>query len=231
MKTLLIGERYRDLLENPLKLQGFRPIWLPDNPKIDKRLAGHTDLNAFYGRGELYLAEHLYCIPEIVKEITNGARKIRKSEVCGMHPNDAVLCAAELGGKLLHKASVTEPRLLALYATEFISVKQAYARCAVCCVRSDAIITADGGIAKAAERLGTDVLHIAPGGFCLEGFREGFIGGSSFTDFADSKVYFTGTLAQCTDADRILAFMQKHGTQPVFLTDRPAFDIGSAILL
>lgn len=39
-----LGAKYRDLLEKPLVKRGISALWLPDNPNVDPRLAGHADL-------------------------------------------------------------------------------------------------------------------------------------------------------------------------------------------
>ena len=53
----LLGERYRDRLEKSLTEHGFEPIFLPDNPYLDKRLASHADLSVFFSGKELIVKD------------------------------------------------------------------------------------------------------------------------------------------------------------------------------
>ena len=64
----------------------------------------------------------------------------------------------------------------------------------------------------------------------LDGFEHGFIGGSAFKIAAD-KLCFTGVLDAFPEDEqnRILEFLEKKGIIPIYLTDRPVFDIGGAI--
>ena len=232
MRTILAGERYRELLEAALMKYGYEVIWLHDNPLIDPRLAGHADLNAFTGRKKLYISSHICQDTYIVNQLTNKRVQVDAVSVAGMYyPDDAALCAAEIGGRLYHKPSITAPALLEAYNDNVVSVHQGYARCAVCSVTADALITADAGIARAAKIYGNDVLLISGKGFYLEGYAEGFIGGSSFTDYDRKTVFFTGNLEQCPQKAEILKFIASHGAKAAFLTDHAAFDIGSAVLL
>lgn len=232
MKPILIGERYREILENQLKMHGFEPIWLPDNPEVDPRLAGHADLSIFCDNHHAVLAKHLTREDYIVNYLTFHDIAWKTANEQGAdYPQDAALCAVIIGGKLYHKLSITDKsvRLLCPYRT--VAINQGYARCAVCCVDENSIITADPGIARAASSNGADVLKIAGSGFVLQGFNEGFIGGSTFTDFRNKTVYFTGHLDRCDDKTRILDFISAKGCRAVFLTQTRAFDIGSAVVL
>ncbi len=58
-----------------------------------------------------------------------------------------------------------------------VHVEQGYARCSVIPVGGRAMVTADLGIASAAERKGIDTLRISPACVHLPGESSGFIGG------------------------------------------------------
>lgn len=89
-------------------------------------------------------------------------------------------------------------------------------------------MTADRGIGLAARKAGLEVLLIDPGHVALEGFSYGFIGGAVFK-ISRSKLAFTGTLDKHTSKKEILNFLENHQVEPVFLTEKPIFDIGSGI--
>ena len=58
--TILIGEKYTELLENPLEKLGINAVPIPGNGYIDSRLSGHGDLSVLHMGGNiLWLAPHL----------------------------------------------------------------------------------------------------------------------------------------------------------------------------
>ena len=109
-----------------------------------------------------------------------------------------------------------------------IACKQGYARCSVCVVDENSIITADRGIAAAARKNGIDVLMIRPGFIALDGFPYGFIGGAAFKIAADI-LSFTGTLDRHPDKAAIEDFLSAKKIKPVYITHYPIFDIGGAL--
>ena len=111
---------------------------------------------------------------------------------------------------------------------EIVDCRQGYAKCSVCVVDEGAIITADRGVETAARKAGLDVLLIEPGYIFLDGFTFGFIGGSSFK-ISRSKLAFTGTLDAHPNKEDIIHFLKVHEVEPVYLTERLIFDIGSGI--
>jgi hypothetical protein len=118
--------------------------------------------------------------------------------------------------------------LLGLGERKIIHVNQGYTKCSVCVVDERSIITSDFGIAAAARQNGLDVLTIRQGYIELPGFEFGFIGGSAWK-LSEHALAFTGRLDDHPDKDRILDYLTARVIEPVFLTDGPIFDIGSAI--
>ena len=230
MRTVLLGERYRDVLELPLKARGFLPYWLPEHPGLDQRLAGHADLMVFQSDDQLIVARHLAEDIHFVNFLTSASTQYQcAEEQKPVYPGDASLCACRLGRYLIHNPRVTNPSILENLNKTLISVRQGYARCMVCAVGADAIITSDHGIAKAVKNVGIQMLEITQGYITLEGFPYGFIGGSSFQ--YGRTVYFTGTLNAHPDCERILTFISEQGYSADFLTNLPIFDIGSVIAI
>ena len=111
-----------------------------------------------------------------------------------------------------------------------MSIKQGYAKCSALIVDERSIISQDRGLTRAAAAAGLDVLQISPGHVALDGFEYGFLGGAGFKISRD-KLCFTGVLDIHPDKGRILDFLSARGIRPLYLTDRPVFDIGSAIPL
>lgn len=233
-KELIIGEAYREILEAPLKACGLHPLFLPDNRNIDARLAGHADLSVLHAGGaRIFLAPHLRgsAFFEALKELGMDIA-FAEIEQRPDYPNDVQLNLCIAGEYVLCRRAFV-PESIEKYLTNekkhiLINCRQGYARCAVCIVGEGSIITADAGAAASAEAQGLDVLKIENGFFHLPGFEYGFIGGSCFK-ISESELAFTGRINGHPNENEILAFLRYHRVAPVFLTDLPAFDIGSAI--
>lgn len=225
---LIVGERYRNKLQNGLR--AFQPsvFWLPDNPDMDPRLAGHADLSV------LKVDEHTLAAgggvySYIVNSLTNKGYTVIKSSRQGkIYPQDAGLCVCRAGQYVICNPKTVDPVVLPLLGGKRIEVSQGYTKCTVCTVSDEAIITADRVIADKAKLAGLDVLQIEPGHIALDGFDYGFIGGAAFK-LDQNTLAFTGTLENHPNGEQIMQFLQKHAIRPVFLTDGPIFDIGGAI--
>lgn len=229
--TVIIGEKYRTLLAEPLAAQGIEPIWMPSNPLFDPRLSGHADLSMVRRGREIVVSKGLN--KDFVNIITNRGYRVSfaENDEGERYPHDAGLCALDTGQYLICNPKTADPAALRLFSDRvLVSVAQGYTRCAAAVVNEHSIITADAGVSTAAKRAGLDVLDIKSGHVELTGFPYGFIGGASFL-FNRNTLAFTGTLDVHPDKDAILAFLAKQGVKPLFLTKQPLVDIGGAITL
>lgn len=232
--AVIYGEKYAKLIQDSLDSLNIRSIFLPNNPDVDPRLSGHVDLSVLHVGGErFFLVPYLKRsrFAETLK--SSGAQVIFPDISQGIeYPQDAPLnlCLTDqyaiCNPKTAEKSTVDY--LTIRGDTQFIPCKQGYSRCAVCLVDARSIITADRGIASAAEYAGLSVLWIQPGFVQLEGYAYGFIGGASFKISAD-KLAFTGKLDGHPDRELILRFLKERLIEPIYLTEEPVFDIGSAI--
>lgn len=231
-RALIVGERYRKTTGAALEDLGFHVIYMPDNPNVDSRVAGHADLSVLRtGESEIFLAPHLKGT-EFETSIRNIGYDIIFPEIPQgkEYPLDADFNIVFLGNNMLcGRKNRLADRLSASHGFDRIAISQGYARCSTCIVSEKALITADSSIESAALALGYDVLKIHPGFFKLPGFDYGFIGGSSF--LIDRKLYFTGSISSHEDKESFLNFLFRHNAEPVFLSSEPAEDIGTAIIL
>lgn len=226
---LIIGVRYRDRLYKTLNQLGAEVIWMPDNPDVDPRLAGHADLSVFSTENTVIAVKGIYSY--LVNNLTSRAAIIESEKRQGyLYPDDAALCACDTGKYLIYNPKTVDSSILKCARRELIPVNQGYTKCSVCVVSKDAFITSDCAIASKALQVGMDVLLVEPGHIELDGFDYGFIGGATFL-INEKLLAFTGTLTAHPDREKILAFLKKHHLEPVFLTDEPIFDIGGAVAL
>ena len=232
-ETVLIGEKYFELLEKPLKKLGINALSIPGNGFVNPRLSGHGDLSVLHTGGNvLWLAPHLRgsCFAERLNSM-GFALDYPNILQSAAYPGDAQLNVCICGKYAICNRSIVPEDIvnqLTDIGFEIIDCRQGYAKCSVCVVDEGAIITADRGVEAAAREAGLDVLLIEPGYITLDGFSFGFIGGSSFK-ISRSKLAFTGTLDLHPSKKDILHFLKAHEMEAVYLTDRSIFDIGSGI--
>lgn len=232
--TVIIGEKYCGALQNGVKKIGINVLPMPDNPYVDVRLSGHADLSVLHlGGNRLLIAPYLRG-SRFSQQLVNMGFDIKFAgiEQSALYPNDAQMNVCILRDKVIYNPK-TVPDTIVKYLTISdkavqISSRQGYSRCSVCVVSDDAIITADEGIYRSAKAHGIDVLKIMPGYIDLPGFDYGFVGGASFK-ISDTKLAFTGGLDRHPDAEQIIEFTSLHNVDIVYITDKPAFDIGGAI--
>lgn len=225
---LFIGERYRKKLEHGQRIDPSSVFWLPDNPALDRRVAGHADLSIFRADDHTILAAEGIC-PYIVNFLSiRGYSVYIASRQGAKYPKDAGLCVCTTGKYTIYNPKTVDPFVRRFLTGRCIEVTQGYTKCSVCVVTDEAIITADRIIAERAQSAGLDVLRIEPGHIFLEGFKTGFIGGASYKS-DERTVAFTGLLDSHPDKNRILRFLKKHDMTPVYLTGEPLFDMGGAV--
>jgi len=233
--TVLLGEKYAPILKNSLQELHLNPIFVPDNPCVDSRLSGHVDLSVFYaGEGSLFCASYLENsqFSEKISEYTNNCCYLPLIQG-EKYPNDAQFNACAIGDRLIYSSSVTAEAIVEFFTNAYapdkiIDSRQGYAKCSVCVVDCESVITSDAGIASALISHGFDVLKITPGFIGLDGFAYGFIGGSSFKA-ASNIMAFTGHLDAHPDKERIFDYLKKRSISVVYLTDRAIFDVGSIL--
>lgn len=232
-ESIIIGEKYSNILRKQLEKLGIKPLFVPDNHNVDPRLSGHADLSVLHMGGDrLCLASYLRGSP-FAKQLGDLGFSVDYTEMrqSALYPGDAQLNACICGRHAILNPSVVPSSIVEKLTNDgfhLIPCRQGYAKCSVCVVEEGAIITADRGIEGLAKAAGLDVLRIEPGFVALDGFPYGFIGGAAFK-ISRSKLAFTGTLKHHKNESEILSFLERHQVEPVYLTNLPVFDIGSGI--
>lgn len=166
-------------------------------------------------------------------DLNGFANIIRIDEpMSNKYPNDILLNIAIVGKNAFcntKNASKTVLKYLEENGFSLHHVSQGYAHCSSCIVDENAIITADSGIAEAAQQTGIDVLKISEGSISLPPYNYGFIGGAcgSFGD----KIYFCGSLKYHPDGYKIRRFCENHGKCVVELSDIFLFDVGGILFI
>ncbi len=228
VRHIIIGEKYRYLLENALITHNLEPIWLKNNPHVDERISGHADLSAVHVGKSIILSEYLKSCEQIHNLINV---KFVPDPMQAVYPYDAALNFCIVADKLFYNPKSANAKLVEKCdCKHLIAVKQGYTKCSICVVDENSIITSDKRIAEKAEIFGMDALYLPEPFVKLDGFDHGFIGGASFK-ISKSELAFTGAIEDTNIKNKIESFLSERGIKPTYLTDKPIFDIGSAIPL
>ena len=232
MKHVITDNRIDKKCEIGLRERGFEPIKLPPFSALQKPVSGHPDMLLFLGGGRLVCHSDYFAVAKkeisFITDITGAELILTRDAVDSEYPRDVIFNAAAVGKWLVCRRDVISPAVAELYSKNMIiNVKQGYAKCSVCVVNDNAIITADPSIAKAAGEKGMDVLSVSPSGVRLDGYDCGFIGGASGAD--NDNVYFCGNIDLHPDGEIIKDFCRKHGKSAVSLSDEPLYDYGTLI--
>jgi hypothetical protein len=80
---VIIGERYRKVLEEPLRSLDVTVIWMPENRHVDFQLASHVDLSMIHtGGANIIAAKNIVTeSPSLVKILTNEGLSVTTVDV------------------------------------------------------------------------------------------------------------------------------------------------------
>lgn len=234
MKTAICDSRTpKKALKN---LQNYcdRVLLLPKFKMIAEPVSAHPDMLIFPCPEQGFLFTHSDYAEIAGKElrllglnIVEISEKVQKN-----YPDDILLNAAKVGKFLIGRIPYISKELRNFCKNRnltMIDVKQGYAKCSICTVSENSIVTADPSIEYAAKKNQIDVLKISPGGILLPGYDQGFLGGASGSD--KENVYFCGDISTHPDGDRIMTFCKGSGKTPISLSDEPLFDVGSIFII
>jgi len=232
VKCVAIGEKYAELLTGPLKKQGVEEvISIPSCGALAEPVNSHADmLLCCTGKGRAVAANEVYekLAPELEKY---GYTVIRGRSVLGReYPHDVPYNAAVCGNIAMHRFDCTDAALIDELKREhyLLKIKQGYGKCSVAPIGKKAALTSDSAIFRLLSEKGFDVFFVDSGGIILDGMSCGLVGGCCGL-LGPQKIAFTGVFADPAEMDAAESFLFNHGVEPVYLTDRQVFDIGSII--
>ena len=219
-----------------LSRYGYSNIPLPPFSALQKGIAAHPDMLIFIFDKKLLTSKAYYSvakcqIDEIIKY--TGFELVALDEApSGEYPNDVLFNAVVVGKYLIANMKTVSKKVIEITSVKGITpinVKQGYAKCSVCKVSDNAVITSDMGIYNTLlDETDLYVLLVREGFVELSGYNYGFIGGSSGCD--GKNVYFCGDLYTHPDGDKIAEFCKLHGKKAVSLSKSKLFDVGTIFL-
>ncbi len=234
MRYVITDNRIDKKCEEGLLKRSFEIIRMPSLSSLQAPVSAHPDMLLFVGKGKLICHKDYFSIAEeqikMIAEISGCEILLSDEKIGGKYPSDILFNAALVGDKLICKRSAVSKFVLELYSdNDVIDVKQGYAKCSICTVGDNAIITADKSIAKAARENRIDVLEIDNSHTRLEGYDCGFIGGASGDD--GENIYFCGSIDLHPESERIKEFCKAHGRGVGSLSDEALYDYGTLMFI
>jgi len=233
--VLLVSNKYSFLFSDNKSLSDFDIIFIPENPNVDLRLSGHTDLSVFKLSSDSLIVKEYLRDSDASKALTSKGislifdNSLQQPE----YPYDCGLNAALLGDKLICCKKATAKTVMEqcrFLGKDFIYVNQGYIKCSVCVLRDNAAITSDPGIYRELVQRGFSAHFINPETIRLEGFNHGFFGGCAF--LSDSQtLMLTGKISDENEEKQLTAFLSKLNITIQYLSDEIISDIGGCVII
>ena len=153
----------------------------------------------------------------------------------GTYPDSISLNALLLENNIIGLLPHIDKKITNIYKPDIqqkIFCRQGYARCSVCVVNYNSVITEDKSIYKALKihNQKIDVLLISAGFAHLSGYPYGFIGGCSGLLDKD-LLAFSGVINRHPDFESIQKFLSRHKVRYFSITDGALEDIGGIMPL
>lgn len=209
---------------------GVELLFSRENKKTDSAIKDHADVNVLYlGKGQAVLDTSQVDLAERLKQRGFDVRYASK-EVSGAYPGDCRLNIALVGKRAFGRFDIADESVRELEGIRKINVRQGYAKCSVCVVNENAIITDDASICKAAESEGLRVLLVEKGSIALPGHGYGFIGGASAL-IGKNHLLFFGDITRHKSFEAIETFLKKEDCLFSYPDNYPLTDIGGMVAI
>lgn len=203
------------------------------NPYFDlpQPVDSHADLQMLHLKNnDIFCQNEHLCTGEMLQNF--NIKKI-KEKAGNKYPDDVRLNCAIIGNKLICNIKTVAREILEFADTNgltVINVNQGYARCSICVVNENAIITDDKSIFAAAGNFFDDAQFISKGSIGLKGYGYGFIGGCC-GKIDKNKIAFNGAIESHADYKKIIDFLSRNLIECVELHQNQLYDIGGIIPL
>lgn len=208
-------------------------LLLPPCPSLPTPVSAHADMLLWSYESVVFTFEEYLetarGVFDALRDIGYDIRTIA-APPADRYPADIPLNCATLGDVIIANTRFCAPEIVRLAeqsSLRLIHTNQGYAKCSVCIVSDNAIITANKAIHTSAVAAGIDSLLVSEGNVRLDGYDTGFIGGATGSD--TQNVYFCGDVDTHADADRIREFCVLHGRGVVSLSRDPLYDVGTIL--
>ena len=206
----------------------------PEIPVLPEGLIRHADLGICIVSPKKAVCPPESCAYYREKLSPYGFEVISgKSHIGSNYPSDSAYNVGIVGKKCFLNKSVCDEHLYEILISEgyeIINVKQGYTKCSICPVDENSFITGDKGIASAGEKAGMSVLLISNDNISLQGYSNGFFGGSVGKASKD-ELLVNGDINTLPDSKKIKEFLAERNIRIKSIKEGEVTDIGSIIPL
>ena len=225
---LLVSENLPKQIEDILSTLGYRCVRIPCCEYLDAPVASHPDMLFYRIKDGTLLCDRRYYESNAKLLESTGARFVFSVGVLDKkYPNDVLFDAFEIDGTVYGRLDSIAPEILE-NGKNAVDLKQGYAKCSTLLL-GNAAITADGGICRALQNGGIDVLKLSGGGIGLPGYGEGFIGGASYFDANGRNAVFFGDISEHQEYEEITGFLKERNISLLYPKGIPLTDFGGAV--
>jgi len=231
MKGVLVDYRISQKSIDTLKALDYNIIKTIENKNVLPTLCGHPDIVVCKMSEFDYIVETTY--RGIFENSLNINIIIGKSILNPTYPYDIAYNSARVGDYLFCNEKYTDIEIIQYCKTNNIKIlntKQGYAKCSICIVSDNAIITSDKNIFNLAEQNKIDVLLTDDRNIKLKGYKNGFIGGTTGL-LENNLLAVNGNIKLHTNYKEIKIFCSKHNVEIISLSNEELEDVGSIIKL
>ncbi len=230
MKYAILDHRASVKTADALKKYGFKVVLTPKIDHVYTTICGHADIMLHKLCENVIVTEPTVVdyfkskMPEI--EVIPGKTILKEN-----YPYDIAYNAARVGNNIICNKNFTDDEILNFaYKNDLnlINTKQGYAKCSICVVSNDAIITSDKNIQSQALENDIDVLLVNDNEIKLTEFDHGFIGGATGL-IKENILAVNGNIRLHTNYNEIIEFCAKHNVEVVSLNNDEIIDIGSIL--
>lgn len=199
----------------------------------DESISAHPDIQIHFITDNTAV-----CAPEVYEHYINILPphinlKCGSCEIARTYPSSCAYNIARVGKYIICNTRCAEKTILKHYADnnyEIVHVNQGYAKCNICVVSSNLIVTEDKGIFNTVSK-NCDIaaVLIEPGNIRLDGYDYGFIGGASGLAKDDNMLFFCGNISAHKQRKTICDALKSENVKYTELSDCPLYDFGSII--
>lgn len=215
--------------EYTLNSLGIKVIKTRQHSKLYNAVKYHPDMQLFHAGGDKVICD--YEAATTVSQIFPNQNICLGKGVSEKYPYDIGYNSARVGQFILCNKAFTDRNIIEdaeNKGLQIIDIKQGYAKCNLCIIAENSVITSDSGIKSALAKFPVDVLFVEDNSILLKDFSHGFIGGST-GKIAPDKLVINGNIKFHKNYKEILKFTKKHNVEIISLNNDYIEDIGSIL--
>ena len=216
-----------DSLNEALSGRQIKVLETTQNSFLASPVALHADMLVHH------LGNNNFIVDKGQKNIISFLENFRANvqlteEIKSPYPSDCLLNCADIGDYIICNSNATDATILAKNKT-LINVKQGYAKCSICVVGKNKIITDDISVFNAVSKY-SDItaLLVEKGSVAIKKYGYGFIGGCSGLISKD-LLFFNGDLSRHSDYKIIRNFLYENGISYLDIKNKQLTDVGGIL--